>query len=79
LIDQYGADAARFGIMIASPAGNDILFDEAALEQGRNFNNKIWNALKLIKLWEARQTHEHTTENDFAIKWFENRLSEVSI
>ena len=79
LIDQYGADAARFGIMIASPAGNDILFDEAALEQGRNFNNKIWNALKLIKMWEARQTQEHTTENDFAINWFENRLSEVSI
>ncbi len=79
LIDQYGADAARFGIMIASPAGNDILFDEAALEQGRNFNNKIWNALKLIKMWEGRQTQEHTTENDFAINWFENRLSEVSI
>ncbi len=79
LIDQYGADAARFGIMIASPAGNDILFDETALEQGRNFNNKIWNALKLIKMWEVRQTHEHTNENDFAINWFENRLSEVSI
>jgi valyl-tRNA synthetase len=79
LIDQYGADAARFGIMISSPAGNDILFDEAALEQGRNFNNKIWNALKLIKMWEARQTQENTTENNFAINWFENRLSEVSI
>ncbi len=55
LIDQYGADAVRFGIMIASPAGNDILFDESALEQGRNFNNKLWNALKLIKMWEGRR------------------------
>jgi valyl-tRNA synthetase len=54
LIDQYGADAVRFGIMIASPAGNDILFDESALEQGRNFNNKMWNALKLIQLWKSR-------------------------
>ncbi len=54
LIDQYGADAVRFGIMIASPAGNDILFDESALEQGRNFNNKMWNALKLVKMWEGR-------------------------
>ncbi len=54
LIDEYGADAVRFGIMVASPAGNDIMFDEASLEQGRNFNNKIWNALKLIRSWEAR-------------------------
>src|ERR1700710_863517 len=55
LIDQYGADATRFGIMIAAPAGNDLLFDESALEQGRNFNNKLWNALKLLKMWEGRQ------------------------
>jgi valyl-tRNA synthetase len=54
LIDKYGADATRFGIMIASPAGNDLLFDEAALEQGRNFNNKLWNALKLVKMvWKV--------------------------
>jgi valyl-tRNA synthetase len=53
LIDQYGADAVRFGIMIASPAGNDILFDESSLEQGSNFNNKLWNALKLLKMWEG--------------------------
>ena len=79
LIDQYGADAVRFGIMIASPAGNDILFDESALEQGRNFNNKIWNALKLVKMWEGRQaigTGQQATGN-FAILWFENRLREV--
>ncbi|MFM7709732.1 MAG: valine--tRNA ligase [Ferruginibacter sp.] len=81
LIDQYGADATRFGIMIASPAGNDILFDEAALEQGRHFNNKMWNALKLIKGWEAR-VHDSTVANSeavpFAINWFEQRLAKAS-
>jgi valyl-tRNA synthetase len=61
LIDQYGADAVRFGILIASPAGNDILFDESALEQGRNFNNKLWNALKLVKMWEARLASSSTS------------------
>ena len=62
LIEKYGADAVRFGIMISSPAGNDLLFDEASLEQGRNFNNKIWNALKLIKLWEGRKGEDHNAE-----------------
>ena len=61
LIDKYGADAVRFGIMISSPAGNDLLFDEASLEQGRNFNNKLWNALKLVKMWQARTTTDNTT------------------
>src|SRR6185503_7017936 len=55
LIHEYGADAVRFGIMISSPAGNDLLFDESSLEQGKYFNNKIWNALKLVKMWEGRQ------------------------
>ena len=91
LIDQYGADAVRFGIMIASPAGNDILFDESALEQGRNFNNKMWNALKLVKMWEGRivvsdkleVVSDEQTLNlelityNFALKWFEARLNEV--
>jgi valyl-tRNA synthetase len=79
LIDKYGADAVRFGIMIASPAGNDLLFDESSLEQGRNFNNKLWNALKLVKMWEGRQStvnSPQSTEN-FALVWFENRLNEV--
>lgn len=76
LIDKYGADAVRFGIMISSPAGNDLLFDEASLEQGKFFNNKLWNALKLVKMWEAKQ-QEGNTENDFAITWFENRLAEA--
>lgn len=92
LIDQYGADAVRFGIMIASPAGNDILFDEASLEQGRNFNNKLWNALKLLKMWEGRgvsrqpaagkeegnqPSAQHDPQNNFAITWFANRLNRV--
>ncbi len=80
LIDQYGADATRFGILILSPAGNDLLFDEATLEQGRNFNNKMWNALKLVKMWEQRQDNsaaEPATINGFAVEWFESRLNEV--
>ena len=84
LIDVYGADAVRFGIMIASPAGNDILFDESALEQGRNFNNKLWNALKLLKMWESRIADNKASikiisTDEFAINWFENRLNKVSI
>jgi len=91
LIEQYGADAVRFGIMIASPAGNDILFDESALEQGRNFNNKLWNALKLVKMWEGRQEplssktgqrNLHDTplgDGDFPIQWFSSRLNQVKL
>jgi valyl-tRNA synthetase len=78
LIDQYGADAVRFGIMIASPAGNDILFDESALEQGRNFNNKLWNALKLVKGWESRVEASTDANSHFALSWFETRLNQVS-
>ena len=83
LLAQYGADATRFGIMISSPAGNDLLFDEGSLEQGRNFVNKIWNALKLVKMWEGRKasvdSNYHSTLNTqhFALNWFENRLAEV--
>lgn len=81
LIDKYGADAVRFGIMISSPAGNDLLFDEASLEQGRNFNNKMWNALKLLKMWEGRQAEGNSLEaggnTGFAVNWFENRLNEA--
>lgn len=86
LIDQYGADATRFGILIASPAGNDLLFDESSLEQGRNFNNKMWNALKLVKLWESRiqqvtsgnePTNDLPLTTSFATEWFANRLSEA--
>ena len=79
LMEQYGADAVRFGILIASPAGNDILFDESALEQGRNFNNKMWNALKLLKMWEERKDASLTTDASvtFAMEWFAARLEQV--
>ncbi|MBX2933969.1 MAG: valine--tRNA ligase [Ferruginibacter sp.] len=80
LIDKYGADAVRFGILVSSPAGNDLMFDENSLEQGRNFNNKMWNALKLIKMWEGRlqaNDAEQTTAGNFAIEWFGNRLNKV--
>ena len=76
LIDQYGADACRFGILICSPAGNDLLYDEKLVEQGRNFNNKIWNALRLIKGWEI--VDEKTSVNDYSINWFENKLIQTT-
>ena len=75
LIDQYGADAVRFGVLICSPAGNDLLYDEKHLEQGRNFNNKIWNALRLVKGWNVSE--EIKSGNEFAIKWFENRIAQL--
>jgi valyl-tRNA synthetase len=80
LIDRFGADAVRFGIMISSPAGNDLLFDESSCEQGRHFNNKIWNALKLVKMWEGKQSatdNKQLATGNFAIEWFESRLNEV--
>jgi valyl-tRNA synthetase len=79
LIDQYGADAVRFGIMIASPAGNDILFDEAGLEQGRHFNNKLWNAMRLVHGWKERVDANAKTQaaSAFARKWFAQRLQQT--
>jgi valyl-tRNA synthetase len=77
LIDKYGADAVRFGILISSPAGNDLLFDEGALEQGRNFNNKLWNALKLVKGWESRLTPASDATPPFAVTWMDNRIQEA--
>jgi valyl-tRNA synthetase len=77
LIDRYGADAVRFGIMISSPAGNDLLWDEASNEQGSFFINKIWNALKLVKIWEGKQAA--VGGGQFAVEWFDNRLNEARI
>lgn len=79
LIHSFGADAVRFGIMISSPAGNDLLYDDASCEQGRNFNNKIWNALKLIRMWEQRLEEGGDADNNFAVQWFQSRLSEVQL
>lgn len=79
LVEDFGADTVRFGVMISSPAGNDLLFDEAQLEQGRNFCNKMWNALKLVKSWEGRVADNVSdAEVRFAIDWMENRLAQVA-
>ncbi len=78
MIEDEGADAVRFGIMISSPAGNDLMWDQSSNEQGKFFINKMWNALKLVRSWESRVGRQ-VTSNDFAIHWFENRLSEVRI
>lgn len=79
LIEDNGADAVRFSVMISSPAGNDLLFDESQLEQGRNFCNKMWNAMKLVKSWEARVADDVDAKDAlFAIEWMENRLAQVA-
>jgi len=78
MIEDEGADAVRFGIMISSPAGNDLMWDQAGNEQGRFFINKMWNALKLVKMWEGRQSSNVPADgSQFAVKWFESRLAEV--
>jgi valyl-tRNA synthetase len=90
LIEDHGADIVRFSVMISSPAGNDILYDETFLEQGRNFSNKIWNALKLIKMWEGRvapvelhATSDNETQSNaslqetFATHWMRERINEA--
>ena len=78
LIDQFGADAVRFGIMITSPAGNDLLFDESGLEQGKMFGNKIWNAMKLLHILnEKEKVVDDHNEAIFPSIWFEARLAEV--
>jgi valyl-tRNA synthetase len=73
LIEKYGADGVRMGMMLAAPAGNDILFDEALCEQGRNFNNKIWNALRLVKSWQVADI-EQGESAQIAVKWFSELL-----
>lgn len=78
LIDRYGADGVRMGMMISAAAGNDILFDEALCEQGRNFCNKVWNVFRLIKGWEASDI-EQPLHAEIAIKWFEQQLSDTAL
>ena len=77
LIDKFGADGVRMGMMLSAPAGNDILFDESLCEQGRNFNNKIWNAFRLVKGWETADI-EQPKSAEIAVKWFEAKLKEVN-
>ena len=74
LIDKYGADGVRVGMLLCSPAGNDLPFDEALCEQGRSFSNKIWNAFRLIKGWDVEEISQEQASSD-AINWFENKLS----
>ena len=75
LMDQYGADGVRTGMLFSSPAGNDLLFDEKLCEQGRNFANKIWNAFNLVHGWEI--TTEENPQNEVAVDWFRNRYQQA--
>ena len=77
LIDRYGADGVRMGMMLAAPAGNDILFDEALCEQGRNFNNKIWNAFRLVKGWQVADIAQPEYAK-LATEWFDSMLAKTA-
>jgi len=77
LIEKYGADGVRVGMLLCSPAGNDLMFDESYCEQGRNFANKVWNAFRLVKGWEVDPNLENP--NTQAIAWFENRFNEALV
>ena len=81
LIDKYGADGVRMGMMLSAPAGNDILFDDSLCEQGRNFNNKIWNAFRLVKSWkvaDAVQDNGAGNANKIAVAWFSAKMKQVN-
>ena len=78
LIDTYGADGVRMGLMMAAPAGNDIFFDKKLCENGRNFCNKIWNAFRLVKGWEVAENIEQPESARIAVKWFGSKLAAVA-
>ncbi len=77
LIEQYGADSVRTGMLFSSPAGNDLLYDEKLIEQGRNFNNKIWNAFRLVQGWEVSETLAQPASSAKAIEWFKSKLNKA--
>jgi len=77
LIDKYGADGVRMGMLLTAPAGNDIPFDESICEQGRNFSNKIWNALRLVRGWEVKDDLRQCQENSVSVQWMEMRMAQV--
>ena len=79
LIDQYGADSVRFGMLSCAAAGNDLLFDEGLLEQGSKFSTKMWNAFRLVKSWEVDESLEQPESAKIAIEWFESKMSETLI
>ncbi len=78
LIEKFGADGVRMGMMLSAPAGNDILFDEALCEQGRNFNNKIWNAFRLVKGWQVSEDAPQEDAGKLAVAWFDAKLKAVN-
>lgn len=77
LIDKFGADGVRMGLMLAAPAGHDIMYDDSLCEQGRNFCNKIWNAFRLVKGWEVDREAPQPEASAMAVKWFEAKLAET--
>ncbi len=78
LIEKYGADGVRMGLLLSAPAGNDILYDDALCEQGRNFNNKIWNAFRLVKGWQVADDTEQPTAAAEAVRWFGNVIDNTT-
>ena len=78
LINDYGADGVRVGMLLTSPAGNDLPFDEVLCEQGRNFSNKIWNALRLVKGWQVDEQAQQSDNNAITIRWMKSRLEQVN-
>ncbi len=79
LIQKYGADGVRVGMLLCSPAGGDLLFDESLTEQGRNFSNKIWNAFRLVQSWQTDDTIKQPVHGARAVEWFDSRLSEAIV
>ena len=77
LIEKYGADGVRVGMLLTSPAGNDLPFDEALCEQGRNFSNKIWNALRLVKGWQVDNDLEQPEASAISVEWFSNKFNDT--
>ena len=77
LINQYGADGVRMGMLLTAPAGNDIPFDVSICEQGRNFSNKVWNALRLVKGWETSDELKQSADNAVSVQWMEMRMAQV--
>ena len=72
LIEEYGADSVRVGLMLSSAAGNDLLFDESLCQQGKNFTNKLWNALRLVDGWDTDLQIKQPKVNELAINWYKN-------
>ena len=77
LMEKYGADGVRFGMLLSSPAGNDLLFDESLCEQGRNFSNKLWNAFRLVRGWQIDDNLPQPLHTETAVKWIRERITEV--